>query len=99
MDFQNLHVTAEILKVAAPVCGVIGSSILAYRVTGILAALSKVVEFHEINTAQLLNNRGNIVQFKNTTALVDDAQRKPLLYTGFVFFIMSAILQLASLFI
>jgi hypothetical protein len=92
-------ISPENLKVLAAVCGVIGSLILAYRVTGILSALSKVAALQEINNAQRLSNRGDIVQFKNTTALVDAAQRKPLLYTGFGFFIISAILQLATLYI
>lgn len=98
MNLLNLSITAESLKVAAAVFGVIGSLILAYRVTGILSALSQVVALHEINTAQLLKNRGDIIQFRNTTELVTAAQRKPLLFTGFAFFVLSAILQLASLF-
>ncbi|ONN64872.1 hypothetical protein BTM36_19790 [Herbaspirillum sp. VT-16-41] len=95
----SAYVTAANLKVGAAVCGVLGSLILAYRVTGILSALTTVVAFLEENIKSRLNNRGDVVFFGNISSIAHAAQRKPLLYLGFFFFSLSAILQLASLFV
>lgn len=88
----------ENLKVIAAICSIIGSGILAYRVTGILSALNLVAECHEVNIQQLMPTyRGNIHNLGNSTAHVEKAEKKRLLITGFTFFILSGVFQLIAL--
>ncbi|WMS89029.1 hypothetical protein [Pleionea litopenaei] len=90
--------TVESIKIIAAIMGIIGSGILAYRVTGILSALSLVAGCHEVNIQQLMpNHQGNIHHLGNSTAHVEAAQKKGLLITGFVFFILAFALQLVAL--
>jgi hypothetical protein len=88
----------ESIKIVAAIMGIIGSVILAYRVTGILSALSLVVGCHEVNIQQLMpNQQGDIYNLGDSTAHVEAAQKKGLLITGFVFFILAGVLQLVAL--
>jgi len=88
----------ETIKILAAVSSIIGSVILAYRVTGILSALSLVANCHELNIQQLMpNHRGDINNLGNSTAHVGKAQKKGLLITGFAFLITSGVLQLIAL--
>lgn len=90
--------TIETIKILAAISSIIGSVILAYRVTGILSALSLVASCHELNIQQLMPNyRGDIHNLGNSTAHVEKAQKKGLLITGFVFLIASGVLQLIAL--
>jgi len=84
----------ETIKIMAAIFGIFGSGILAFRVTGILSALSLVAGCHEVNIQQLMpNHQGNIHNLGNSTAHVEKAEKKGLLITGFIFFILSGILQ------
>ena len=88
----------ESIKIIAAICGIVGSIILAYRVTGILSALTLVTSCHELNIQQLMpDHKGDIYNLTDSTAHVKNAQKKGLLITGFVFFIMSGVLQLVAL--
>jgi hypothetical protein len=90
--------TIESIKIIAAAMGIIGSLILAYRVTGILSALSLVAGCHEVNIQQLMpNQHGDIHNLGNSTAHVEAAQKKGLLITGFVFFTFAFVLQLVAL--
>ena len=90
--------SVESIKIIAAIMGIIGSGILAYRVTGILSALSLVVGCHEVNIQQLMPNQtGDIHNLGNSTAHLERAQKKGLLITGFVFFILAFTLQLIAL--
>lgn len=44
----------EVIKILAAIFSIVGSGILAFRVTGILTALSFVVDAHEANIQQLM---------------------------------------------
>jgi hypothetical protein len=91
-------VSIETIKILAAISSIFGSAILAYRVTGILSALSLVANCHEINIQQLMpNHTGNIHNLGNSTAHIDKAQKKGLLITGFIFLIASGVLQLIAL--
>lgn len=86
------------IKILAAISSIVGSAILAYRVTGILSALSLVANCHELNIQQLMpNHQGDIHNFGNSTAHVEKAQKTKFLITGFVFLIASGVLQLIAL--
>lgn len=88
----------ESIKIIAAILSIAGSGILAFRVTGILSALSLVASAHEISIQQLMpNHQGNIVNLENSTAHVKKAQKKGLLITGFILIILSGVLQLIAL--
>lgn len=87
------------IKVLAATCSLIGSGLLAWRVTGILRALALVVHAHEANIVQLMNGGRELVHFANSTAHVENAQRYWVLILGFLFILASASLQLLSLLI
>lgn len=90
--------SVESIKIIAAIMGIIGSGILAYRVTGILSALSFVARCHELNIQQLMPNyQKNIIHLDNSMAQVDKAQKKGLLITGFVFFILAGVFHLVAL--
>lgn len=98
MHFFETPMTVETIKILAAISSIIGSVILAYRVTGILSALSLVANCHEVNIQQLMpNHRGDIHILGNSPALVEKAQKKALLITGFAFLIASGVLQLVAL--
>lgn len=88
----------ESVKILAAICSIVGSVILAYRVTGILSALSLVANCHELNIQQLMpDHRGDIHNLANSNKHVENSQKKGLLVTGFAFFIASGVLQLMAL--
>ncbi len=88
----------ESIKILAAIFSIIGSGILAFRVTGILSALNMVADCHEANIQQLMpNNKGDIFNFTDTIKHVERAKKKGLLITGFAFFILSGVLQLIAL--
>lgn len=90
--------TIETIKILAAASSIIGSGILAYRVTGILSALSLASTCHESNIQQLMpTHQGDIHNLGNSTAHVKKAQKKSLLITGFIFLIASGVLQLIAL--
>lgn len=90
--------TIETIKILAAISSIIGSIILAYRVTGILSALSLVAKCHEENIKQLMpNHNGDIHNLGNSTAHIEKAQKNGLLITGFAFLIASGVLQLIAL--
>ena len=90
--------TIETIKILGAISSIIGSVILACRVTGILSALSLVANCHEVNIQQLMpNHTGDVHNLGNSTAHVEKAQKKALLITGFVFLIASGVLQLIAL--
>lgn len=94
----GILMTIETVKILAAICSIIGSVILAYRVTGILSALSLVANCHEGNIQQLIpKSRSDIHLMVNSPALVAKAQKRALLITGFVFLIASGVLQLIAL--
>ncbi|UCQ12821.1 hypothetical protein [Edwardsiella tarda] len=88
----------ETIKILAAISSIIGSMILAYRVTGILAALSLAVNCYEVNIRQLMpTHEGDIHYLSNVTMHVKNAQKKRLLITGFIFLILSGFLQFTAL--
>ncbi len=89
----------EILKITSTISSALGSLILAYRVTGILAALSVVAASHEANINQLMDrsNSKPILHWANSTAHVQKAQKKCLLYFGFFLIILSGLCQTIAL--
>jgi len=91
----------EAIKIIAAIFSIVGSGILALRVTGILSALSFVADVHEVNIQQLMpdNQTSNVYNLDNSTAHIERAQKKGLLITGFVCIILSGILQLVALLI
>jgi hypothetical protein len=95
---EEASMSIESIKIIGAVCSVVGSGILAFRVTGILSALSIAANAHEINIQQLMpDHKGNIINLGNSTAHVERAQKKGLLIIGFVLIISSGVLQLIAL--
>lgn len=88
----------ETVKILAAIFSIIGSAILAYRVTGILSALSLAVNCHEVNIQQLMpNHQDDIYHLANSNKHVENAQKKGLLIIGFLFLIASGAFQLMAL--
>ncbi|NTU50518.1 MAG: hypothetical protein HGA87_06560 [Desulfobulbaceae bacterium] len=88
----------ESIKIISGILSIAGSGILAFRVTGILSALSFVADVHEMNIQQLMpNQQGDILNLGNSTVHVERAKKKGLLITGFVLFMLSGVLQLIVL--
>lgn len=92
---------SEILKILSSLFSILGSVILAYRVTGILKALTLSANFHEICIKGLADHltgkRGDTHLPMNSVAHIQRAQKMPLLIFGFLLIILSAILQLVVL--
>lgn len=88
----------ESIKIIAAILSIVGSGILAYRVTGILSALSIVANAHELNIQQLMPNyQSDIYNLGNSTEHVKKAKKTGLLILGFSLFILSGVLQLLAL--
>ena len=88
----------ESIKIIAAILSIVGSAILAYRVTGILSALSLVANAHEVNIQQIMpNQKGDIYNLGNSTEHVVKAKKTGLLILGFSLFILSGVLQLVAL--
>ena len=91
--------TVECIKITGTLISILGSIILAYRVTGILKALALVAGAHEVNIQQLMPGQtGNIYNLQGSTQHVEKASKKGLLLFGFFCYIISGILQLTALF-
>lgn len=90
-------VDADTLRILAAISSVAGSVLLAWRVKGILEALSLVAQAHEANIAQLMRPGGNIVHFGNSTAHVERAKGMWLLVIGFLLLGVSGGLNLWAL--
>lgn len=88
----------ETVRIIASLMSVVGSAILAYRVTGILQALGIVAIAHEENINQLMSpGGGDIMHFTNSTAHVKRAKKSGLLIAGFVLVVGAATLQFVAL--
>ncbi len=90
--------SVETIKIISSLFSIFGSAILAYRVTGILSALSLVANAHELSIQQLMpNNTGSIYNLRNSMAHAERARKTGLLLTGFVFIIVAGVLQFIAL--
>lgn len=93
----------ETIKIISSISSILGASILAYRVTGILKSLSLVAHFHDDSikkiTSFVANPHQNIVIGVNSNQHVARAEKMPLLLIGFGLTILSGVLQLIALFI
>lgn len=83
----------DIIKFTGLALNVLGSLVLAFRVTNILRALSLVAKCHEENISQLTANQRVVVQFVNSTKHVERAQKTTLLIAGFVLMILGLLCQ------
>ncbi len=88
---------ADVLKGLAAISGILGSMLLAWRVSGILKALAFVAHIHEGNIDEITSGRSHIVMGTGATKHVENAQKLWLLYVGFFFLIASGVLNFASL--
>jgi len=91
--------SVEVIKILAAIASIAGSAILAYRVTGVLWALGRASEVHDLNIMQLMSPRRDIplVHFGDITVVVEKAQKKFLIVLGFTLIILSALMQLWAL--
>lgn len=88
----------ETIKILAALFSILGSSLLAIRVVGILSALSLVANCHETNIDNLFaRGDGTTYHLGNSTKHVEKAKKKGLLIFGFICIILSAVLQLVAL--
>ena len=93
--------TVESMKIISTILSILGSVILAFRVTGILSALSLVANAHEMNIQQLMpgSQTNNLYNLANSTEHVEKAQKQGLLITGFACLILSGVFQFIALII
>ena len=68
--------TAEGLKITSAIFSMLGSILLAYRVTGILKALSVVAAAHEANLSQVMQNSKHRIYWANATQHVKEIRKK-----------------------
>ncbi|GGF76739.1 hypothetical protein GCM10011402_31880 [Paracoccus acridae] len=91
---------ADYLRFAGTGLSLTGTSILAFRVTGLLKALGEVAKIHEQNIKQLAvaveNPRVDLVYAVNSPKWIADAQRQWALWLGFFLTIFGGALQFAS---
>lgn len=93
-------IDAEPLRILAAMCSIAGSVLLAWRVKGILEALTLVAHAHETNIQQLMPGQtGDIYHFGNSTAHVERAKGVRLLVAGFLLLAVSGGLNLWALII
>lgn len=95
-------ISVEVIKIAAAIFSILGSAILAYRVTGVLWALGRASEVHDLNITQLMRIQAghkleNLIHLGNVTEVVEKAQKKLLIIIGFSLIILSALLQMWAL--
>ncbi len=89
---------SDYLKIAAAICSVVGSGLLAWRVRGILDALSLVANAHEANIQQLMPNyHSDIINLGNATAHIEKAKGTRMLVSGFLLLLFSGVLNFVSL--
>ena len=93
-----MTITPEKLQLAAAALSVVGSGLLAWRVSQIVKALSLVAAAHEENIAQLMSGATQITHFGNSPAHVERAKGTVLLVTGFLFLAASGALNIIALF-
>lgn len=91
--------TPENLQLVAAALSVIGSGLLAWRVSQIVKALSFVAEVHEVNIDQLMSGATQITHLGNATTHVKRAKGTALLITGFLFLGLSGALNVVALFL
>ncbi|QIB34606.1 hypothetical protein [Ancylobacter pratisalsi] len=89
----------NVIKALAAICSVIGSILLAIRVKGLLEALTFVAKMHESNIHELSSGNFTIVIARGSTQHIENARRAGLLMTGFVFLILSGLLNLWAAFV
>ena len=87
----------DMLRITASVIGILGSILLAWRVSGILKALSLVANAHEVNIQQLMSSNSTIYNFGNSTAHVKKAEGTGLLIAGFLCLAFSGALNVVAL--
>jgi hypothetical protein len=99
IEVFGMMFTPEKLQLAAAALSVVGSGLLAWRVSQIVKALSLVASAHEANIAQLMSNASQVTHFGNSTAHVERAKGTGLLITGFLFLGASGALNIIALFL
>lgn len=97
MDLCELW-DADILKGIGAVASVIGSGLLAWRVSGILRALAFVAKMHDSNIVELTKISGDIVIATNSISHVERAQKLGLLVFGFILLGLGAAFQFLAIF-
>ena len=90
------------MRVIASVLSVVGSGLLAWRVTGLLKALALAIRIHETTILSLADDGkstgGDVAVLIGAPTHVERAEKRGLLVTGFVCVIASACIQLLLLF-
>ena len=88
----------DVLRVIASVLSVVGSGLLAWRVTGLLKSIAMAIKIHETTILSLADNGrsagGNVVVFTGAPTHVEQAEKRGLLVTGFLCVVASACIQL-----
>lgn len=90
----TLMIDANSLRIAAAVCSVIGSVLLAWRVKGLLDALAFVAKAHEANIQQLMSSSGDVFNFSGSPKHIQRATKYWLLLLGFGFLGLSGLLNI-----
>lgn len=90
---------AEALRILAAISSIVGSVLLAWRVRGMLSALSFVADMHEHNIQELASSQTNIVLAKGANEHVKKAKGNWLLVSGFILLGLSGGLNLWALFL
>ena len=95
-------ITVEVIKISAAIFSILGSAILAYRVSGVLWALGRASEAHDLNITQLMllkagRDLDQIYHLGNVSEIVEKAQKRLLIIVGFSLIILSALLQFWAL--
>jgi hypothetical protein len=96
VHIQELTVNPQNLKLAGVLLNTFGAVVLAYRVTGILQALSIVVTCHEANIQQVMEGRTKVFNFTNSLEHMKRAKGVCLLVSGFVLTIVGLLCQLLA---
>lgn len=87
---------ADLLKGIGAVCTVLGSLLLAWRVTGILKALSGVAKIHDDNIMELSKQTGSLVIGTGSIEWIEKARQTKLLILGFILSIAGGVFQLLA---
>lgn len=91
---------ADYLRFAGTGFSLAGTSILAWRVTGLLRALGKAAVMHDNNINQIVgvvrDPMAVSVIAVNSTKWIDDAQRQWALWIGFALSLLGGALQFAA---
>ena len=94
--------TEDFLRLVASVLSLAGSLLLAWRVKGLLTAITTALLVHQQNIENLADDgrsTGNgLVIFTGATTMIENAQRRWLLYLGFALIIASGAIQTALMF-